>query len=119
MQPDGTERIDFSRESAPGDARARRHDHVRDEMPRRVAELLVGNSVEIQRVRALIVRLAPTDLPIHIHGPTGSGKELVARALHLASRRPGRLVSINTSAISEGIFESAMFGHVRLLSASR
>lgn len=75
--------------------------------------MMVGESIGIRRVRALIQRLGPTSLPIHIHGPTGAGKELVARALHSASARTGKLVSLNVSAIADGLFESTLFGHVR------
>jgi two-component system response regulator HydG len=48
-----------------------------------------------------------------ITGPTGSGKELVAQAIHVASRRSGGLVSFNVCAIAESMFEDALFGHVR------
>ena len=78
-----------------------------------LAETIIGVSPAIRRLRALIVRLAPSMLPVHIHGPTGSGKELVARALHIASRRAGKLVSMNVCAIAEGVFEATLFGHTR------
>jgi DNA-binding NtrC family response regulator len=78
-----------------------------------VEELILGDSPAIRRMRGLIARLAPTSLPVLIEGPTGSGKELVAYALHAASGRQGRLVAFNVSAISETMFEDALFGHVR------
>jgi DNA-binding NtrC family response regulator len=67
----------------------------------------------MQRLRDLIARLGPTSIPVLIQGPTGSGKELVAKALHAASGRTGSLVSFNVCAISDSMFEDALFGHVR------
>jgi DNA-binding NtrC family response regulator len=75
--------------------------------------LLIGASAAMARLRAQIVRFAPTGLPILIQGPTGTGKELVARALHLESRRRGNFVAFNVCAVSESMFEDALFGHVR------
>jgi len=81
--------------------------------PLPVHEILLGGSAAIRKVRALVERVAPTDLPVLIAGPTGSGKELVAQAIHAASGRAGRLVSFNVCAIAETMFEDAIFGHVR------
>lgn len=78
-----------------------------------VDHLILGHSLAVRRLRALITRVAPTELPILIHGPTGAGKELVAQAVHLLSRRTGPLVSFNVCAINEAMFEDALFGHVR------
>lgn len=78
-----------------------------------ISELIVGEHPGIQRLRSTIERIAPTTLPVLIQGPTGSGKELVARALHVHSNRPGSLVAFNVCAITESMFEDAMFGHVR------
>jgi DNA-binding NtrC family response regulator len=78
-----------------------------------VAALIIGESAAIRRVRALIERVAPTGIPVLIQGPTGSGKELVAQALHLASGRSGPLVAFNVCAIAESMFEDTLFGHVR------
>lgn len=75
--------------------------------------LLIGRSLAIRRVRSRILQLARTTLPVLIEGPTGSGKELVAQALHTLSGRSGRLVSFNVAAIGESMFEDALFGHVR------
>jgi len=74
---------------------------------------MVGESVVMRRLRALIDLVAPTRLPVLIHGPTGVGKELVAAAVHEASGRGGALVAFNVCAISDSMFEDAMFGHVR------
>ena len=81
--------------------------------PLDMSEILLGSSTAIQKVRALIQCVGPTDLPVLIMGPTGSGKELVARAIHVASRRNGNLVSFNVCAIADTMFEDALFGHVR------
>jgi DNA-binding NtrC family response regulator len=76
-------------------------------------EILLGNSAAIRKVRALITAVAPTDVPVLISGPTGSGKELVANAIHAVSARRGRLVAFNVCAIADSMFEDALFGHVR------
>lgn len=75
--------------------------------------LLIGESPPMRQLRARIVCVGPSRLPVLIQGPTGSGKELVARALHIASSRRGRFVSFNVAAINESLFESTLFGHVR------
>lgn len=74
---------------------------------------MIGDSPVMRSLRSLIARVAPLDLPVLIQGPTGAGKELVARALHAQSGRPGRFVPINVCAIPDTMFESALFGHVR------
>ena len=74
---------------------------------------LVGQSRAMVELRAIIERAAPTDLPVLIEGPTGSGKELVAAALHARSGRTGQFVAFNVCAVSESMFEDALFGHVR------
>lgn len=78
-----------------------------------IEAILLGESEAIRRVRWLIGKLARTSIPVLVHGPTGAGKELVARALHVSSGRSGRLVASNVCAIADGLFESTVFGHVR------
>ena len=78
-----------------------------------IGALLLGESPVMHDVRERIARIARTALPILIEGPTGAGKELVAAALHRVSGRSGECVAINVCAISEGMFEDAMFGHAR------
>src|SRR3954470_19051267 len=78
-----------------------------------IGSAIVGDSSAIQQLRALIATVAPTRLPVLVEGPTGSGKELVAAALHQASGRRGRLVAFNVCAIGDALFEDALFGHVR------
>jgi DNA-binding NtrC family response regulator len=58
-------------------------------------------------------RVADSDLPVLILGPTGSGKELAAEELHRRSGRSGPLVPVNCSAFAEGLLESELFGHTR------
>ncbi|HEX2721764.1 MAG TPA: sigma 54-interacting transcriptional regulator [Gemmatimonadaceae bacterium] len=78
-----------------------------------IARLLLGESKPMQQLRSLVVRLAGSEAAVLIEGPTGSGKELVAEALHLCSARPGAFVPFNVCAIGDGTFESAVFGHAR------
>ncbi|HEX7937997.1 MAG TPA: sigma 54-interacting transcriptional regulator [Gemmatimonadaceae bacterium] len=75
--------------------------------------ILLGDSAPMRRLRGQIARFAPSLLPVLIHGPTGSGKELVARSLHLQSGRSGAFVAFNVCAVSELMFEDAVFGHVK------
>lgn len=76
--------------------------------------LLLGESPAAQRLRELILQAGPTDATALISGESGVGKELVARALHAASRRQGQaLVSLNCPALSPQLVESELFGHER------
>ena len=72
---------------------------------------IIGNSPQMFKVRQQIESLAATVLRVLISGKTGTGKEMVARALHKNSGRSGEMVSINCAAISEGLLESELFGH--------
>ena len=73
---------------------------------------IIGRSPAIQRVMQLIQKVAPTDSTVLIRGATGTGKELVARALHHNSpRRDHALVTINCAALQENLLESELFGH--------
>jgi two-component system nitrogen regulation response regulator NtrX len=72
---------------------------------------LVGESPTMENLRRLIARVGPSDAAVLITGETGSGKERVARALHLASGRKGRFVAINCAAIPSTLLESELFGH--------
>jgi two-component system C4-dicarboxylate transport response regulator DctD len=73
---------------------------------------IIGDSPSMQRLREDIVNVAATDATVLIRGPTGSGKELVARALHEQSKRnKARFVAINCGALAENVVESELFGH--------
>jgi two-component system response regulator HupR/HoxA len=75
---------------------------------------IVGRSQGIRDVLALVARVAPSRSTVLVEGETGTGKELVARAIHAASPRHDRLfVAVNCAALSEGILESELFGHRR------
>jgi formate hydrogenlyase transcriptional activator len=73
---------------------------------------IVGKSEALRRVLALVETVAPTDSTVLIYGETGTGKELIARAVHdLSSRRSNAFVKLNCAAIPTGLLESEMFGH--------
>jgi DNA-binding NtrC family response regulator len=74
----------------------------------------IGLSPAIQRVRELISRVAITDADILILGENGTGKELVARAIHRQSNRKDKIfINVDLGAITETLFESELFGHVK------
>lgn len=73
---------------------------------------LVGVSTAMERVRQLIAKVGPTEAAVLVRGETGTGKELVARAIHEASERAsGPLVAVNCGALPEQLVESELFGH--------
>jgi formate hydrogenlyase transcriptional activator len=75
---------------------------------------LVGNSPPLLALLRQVEQVAPTDSTVLIAGETGTGKELIARAIHSRSgRRERALVKVNCSAISAGLVESELFGHVK------
>jgi DNA-binding NtrC family response regulator len=75
---------------------------------------MIAESPAMQPVLRLIDRVGPSDANVLITGEHGTGKEVVARALHTASdRRDMPLVPVNAGALSDGVFESELFGHVR------
>lgn len=73
---------------------------------------IIGHTSQMQRVFNIIHKLAKVDTPVLIRGASGTGKELVARAIHYNSaRKDEKFVAINCSAIPENLFESELFGH--------
>ncbi|MDH4081695.1 MAG: sigma-54 dependent transcriptional regulator [Nitrospira sp.] len=77
-------------------------------------EEMIGTSPAIRAVAELVRKIAKTDLPVLITGETGTGKELVAQAIHEQSlRRKGSFVPINCGTIAETLLESELFGHER------
>ena len=75
---------------------------------------LIGKSVRMREIFAVLSKVAPSDLTVLVRGQTGTGKELVARALHSGSRRKEQpLVVQDCSAIPENLIESTLFGHER------
>jgi DNA-binding NtrC family response regulator len=74
---------------------------------------LVGRSEAMRDLLALLETVSPSNSTILITGETGTGKELVARAIHRNSGRAGRFVALNCSAIPESLLEAELFGHVR------
>lgn len=75
---------------------------------------IVGQSKELMKVLALVKKVAPTDTTVLITGETGTGKDLIARAIHALSRRSERpFVSINCAAFPEHLLESELFGYVK------
>jgi two-component system response regulator HydG len=77
-------------------------------------EGVIGNSPQMHEIIDRLRRIAPTDATVLIQGATGTGKELVAQAIHQNSPRKKRpFVALNCAALSENILESELFGHVR------
>lgn len=75
---------------------------------------IVAESPAMKSVLGLVERIGPADANVLITGENGTGKEVIARALHACSNRAAKsMISVNAGALSEGVFESELFGHVR------
>ena len=75
---------------------------------------IVGASARMQRLLKLVARVAPTESTVLILGESGTGKELVARSLHVLSRRAhGPFVAVNVAALPESLIESELFGYAK------
>jgi DNA-binding NtrC family response regulator/signal transduction histidine kinase len=86
---------------------------LRDEVDRAsMFEEIVGSSKTLKTVLSRVGKVAPTDSTVLISGETGTGKELIARAVHKRSQRSGRaFVSVNCAALAPGLISSELFGH--------
>ena len=76
-----------------------------------IDEIILGNSLAIKEMKKLIEMVSVSNTTVLIQGETGTGKELVAEALHLASGRKGSNISVNCAAIPSELLESELFGH--------
>jgi DNA-binding NtrC family response regulator len=74
---------------------------------------IIAVSSVMREVRAWVTRIAPGKMSVLLTGETGTGKEVVARAIHAASGRKGRFVAVNCGAIPEALCESELFGYAR------
>jgi transcriptional regulator with GAF, ATPase, and Fis domain len=102
--------------SVPAKAEDIQLDH--DDVPQRSGheprsfQGIVGSSAALRRTLEQVVTVAPTDATVLLHGETGTGKELIAQAVHsLSPRQGGRFVRFNCAAIPLGLLESELFGH--------
>jgi DNA-binding NtrC family response regulator len=87
---------------------------ARDASPDDMPPNLVGRSPAMLAVYAAIRLVGPTDATVLVSGETGTGKEVVARAIHQRSpRRAGPFVAVNCAALADGVLESELYGHVR------
>jgi formate hydrogenlyase transcriptional activator len=104
--PAGTSFVEVS---GLGDQRTHLEPEIRSEY---CFEGIVGKSPALRKVLEQVAIVAPTDSTVLLHGETGTGKELVARAIHnLSSRRERAYVRMNCAAIPSGLLESELFGH--------
>jgi formate hydrogenlyase transcriptional activator len=97
---------------------AQSSDHSEDAIPRsaaeRVARPIIGNSWSLRQALQQVEIVAPTDATVLVLGETGTGKELIARAIHDASPRGHRpFIKMNCAAIPSSLLESELFGHER------
>jgi len=75
---------------------------------------IVGKSKKMQEIYRIIVKVAPTDSTVLINGQSGTGKELIARAIHFnSSRRDKQFVTVDCAVLAENLLESELFGHIR------
>ena len=78
---------------------------------RAIDEIILGNSLAVKEMKKLIEMVSISNTTVLIQGETGTGKELVAEALHVASGRKGDNISVNCAAIPSELIESELFGH--------
>src|SRR5262245_42508534 len=112
----GREQLDALREIAGASAKFLRRAQLYRASQRQDGRpfLIKGLSPEWLLAERRIERVSDTDAPVLIHGESGTGKDLVARAIHFNSKRQGKpYVTVNCAAIPEALLESILFGHVR------
>jgi two-component system response regulator HydG len=89
------------------------HRQIAEDMNKQFGEF-IGQSPEMQKLYALIQKVAATDANVIILGENGTGKELVARCIHQRSGRASKaMISVDLGSVSESLFESELFGHVK------
>ena len=76
-----------------------------------IDEIIIGNSLVIEEVKKLVQAVADTPTTVLIQGETGTGKEVISKAIHQLSKRKGKLISVNCAAIPSELLESELFGH--------
>ena len=76
-----------------------------------LARMIIGSSFATCKMRDLISSVADFNVAVMAQGPTGAGKELVARGIHLMSGRKGKLVAVNCAAIPSDLLEAELFGY--------
>ncbi|MEQ8663636.1 MAG: sigma-54 dependent transcriptional regulator [Gammaproteobacteria bacterium] len=113
MRPFEVETVELAVQRALNIGQVQRENrYLRDELSAGWNQF-IGESAPMQTLYAMIAEVAPSTVPVLVTGETGTGKELVARAIHDASGRSGLFVPINCAAIPESVLESELFGHVR------
>jgi DNA-binding NtrC family response regulator len=96
------------------EARSLRVENRQLAMERSLGCRVIGRSLPMQHLLTLVARIAPKDIPVLVHGETGTGKELVCALLHAGSRRAERpLVRFNCAAIPSELAEAELFGHAK------
>jgi two-component system, NtrC family, C4-dicarboxylate transport response regulator DctD len=103
--------VDTVRRAVERHALREENRRLREQLPDGGGLPLIGQSPAVQELRRQIAALAPANVDVLIRGKTGSGKEVVARALHTLSGRTGPFVALNCGALPESIVESELFGH--------
>jgi DNA-binding NtrC family response regulator len=96
------------------EARSLRIENRQLNLERSIGRRVAGRSAPMQRLLAIVARIAPKDIPVLVRGETGTGKELITALLHAGSRRADKpLVSFNCAAIPAELAEAELFGHAR------